>query len=420
EIEPFMRSRGYELARQIGQMAGTQVVIYDMKGQEIGNSSPGLSSTDVQDTLSYALQNKTSYQISRQSIYYLSPIIISEEQVGIVQFYYSLEKEYEFYNTIKGLFISVGSVIFIFSFILGYIYFGRMTNVILGLKLAVENVKLGKYKEVPELHRRDELGDLRQGIYYMSNQIEQSMEAMTMEQQKLTLAVEKLRTLEHQQRQFIGNVTHEFKTPLTVIKAYVDLMEMYPKDENLVNDAKVNISKETGRLYDMVDKTLQLAALEKYEFELEKQVILVDELLNEICSRMDGKVQKQGLYLYVDTKPVSVYADRESLFQVFINLIDNAIKYNNPKGKIYVKNYIQNDMVCIEIQDTGIGIPKESRELVFEPFYTVDKTRSRQFGGTGLGLALVRQLLEKQQGSISIVDTKEAGTTFIIKLPLYR
>jgi signal transduction histidine kinase len=108
------------------------------------------------------------------------------------------------------------------------------------------------------------------------------------------------------------------------------------------------------------------------------------------------------------------------LFQVFINLIDNAIKYNNPKGKIYVKNYIQNDMVCIEIQDTGIGIPKESRELIFEPFYTVDKTRSRQFGGTGLGLALVRQLLEKQQGSISIVDTKEAGTTFIIKLPLYR
>lgn len=420
EIEPYMKSSGYELGRQIGQMTGTQVVIYDMKGQEIGNSSPGLSNVDVKDALPYALQNKTTYQISGQSLYYLSPIIISSEQVGIVQFYYSLEEESKFYNTIKGLFISVGSIIFILSFILGYMYFGRITNIIVGLKLAVENVKLGKYKEIPELQRKDELGDLRQGIYYMSSQIEQSMEAMTEEQQKLTLAVEKLKALEQQQRQFIGNVTHEFKTPLTVIKAYVDLMEMYPDDEKLVRDAKENIGKETGRLYDMVDKTLQLAVLEKYEFELEMQVIAVDELLNEICSRMEGKVQKQGLHLYVDTKPAFVYADRESLFQVFINLIDNAIKYNNPKGKIYVKSYMKDDLVCIEIQDTGIGIPEDSRELVFEPFYTVDKTRSRQFGGTGLGLALVKQLVEKQRGSIAIADTIEPGTTFIIKLPLYK
>lgn len=420
KIEPFMKSKGYELARQIGQITGTQVVIYDMKAQEIGNSSPGLSSMDVQDVLPYALQNKTTYQISGESLYYLSPIIISNEQVGIVQFYYSLEEESQFYNTIKGLFISVGSIIFLLSFILGYIYFGRITNVILDLKLAVENVKLSKYKEIPELHRRDELGDLRQGIYYMSSQIEQSMEAMTKEQQKLTLAVEKLKVLEKQQRQFIGNVTHEFKTPLTVIKAYIDLMEMYPDDEKLICDAKENISKETGRLYDMVDKTLQLATLEKYEFELDMQAISLDELLNEICSRMEGKIQKQGLRLYVDTKPVAVYADRESLFQIFINLIDNAIKYNNPKGKIFVKSYIKEDMANIEIQDTGIGIPEDSKELVFEPFYTVDKTRSRKFGGTGLGLALVKQLVEKQQGSIAIIDAIEPGTTFIIKLPLYK
>jgi two-component system, OmpR family, phosphate regulon sensor histidine kinase PhoR len=420
EIEPFMKSRGYDLARQIGQMTGTQVVIYDLKGQEIGNSSPGLNSIDVQDIMPYALQNKTTYQITGESLYYLSPIVISSEQVGIVRFYYSLEEEHAFYNTIKGLFISVGSIIFLFSFILGYMYFRRITDVIHGLMLSVENVKQGKYKEIPELHRRDELGDLRQGIYYMSSQIEQSMESMRSEQQKLTLAVEKLKALEQQQRQFIGNVTHEFKTPLTVIKAYIDLMEMYPDDEKLVFDAKENIGKETKRLYEMVDKTLQLAALEKYEFELDMQVISIDELLKEICGRMEGKIQKQGLHLYMDTKPVLVYADRESLFQIFINLIDNAIKYNNPQGKIYVKSYIKDNEANIEIKDTGIGIPKESKDLIFEPFYTVDKTRSRQFGGTGLGLALVKQLVEKQQGSIAIIDSLDLGTTFLIKLPLHK
>jgi signal transduction histidine kinase len=321
-------------------MTGTHVVIYDLSGIEIGNSSPGLQSADVKEALQYALQNKTTYQISGQSIHYLAAITISNNQAGVVQFYYSLEEDYEFYNTIKNLFISVGSIIFLISFILGFMYFDRMTKIIQSLKLAVENVKQGKYKEIPELRQRDELGDLRQGIYYMSTQIEQSMEAMNLEQQKLTLAVEKLKALEQQQRQFIGNVTHEFKTPLTVIKAYIDLLEMYPEDEKLVQDAKENIGKETARLYDMVEKTLQLATLEKYEFELDMQSLHLDELLIEICSRMEGKIQKQGLQLYKDIKAVKVYGDRESLFQIFINLIDNAIKYNNPKGKICIRRFL--------------------------------------------------------------------------------
>lgn len=417
-VDSFMKNRGYELARQISQMTGTHVVIYDLSGAEIGNSSPGLQSVDVKEALQYALQNKTTYQISGQSIYYLASITISNNQTGVIQFYYSLEEDYEFYNTIKGLFIRIGSIIFLISFILGYMYFGRMTKVIQSLKLAVENVKQGKYKEIPQIRQRDELGDLRQGIYYMSSQIEQSMEAMNLEQQKLTLAVEKLKALEQQQRQFIGNVTHEFKTPLTVIKAYIDLMEMYPEDEKLVLDAKENIGKETARLYDMVEKTLQLATLEKYEFELDMQTLQLDELLMEICSRMEGKIQKQGLQLYKDIKAVKVYGDRESLFQIFVNLIDNAIKYNNPKGKIHIRSYIKDDEANIEIEDTGIGIPMELKNKVFEPFYTVDKNRSRQSGGTGLGLALVKQLVEKQKGSISIVDKAEQGTTFLIKFPL--
>ena len=329
-------------------------------------------------------------------------------------------EDHQFYNTIKNLFVSIGSITFLISFILVYLYFGRMTNVIRSLKLSVDNVKQGNYREIPEVRQKDELGALRQGIYFMGSQIEENIKGMKEEQQKLTLAVEKLRAMEQQQRLFIGNVTHEFKTPLTVIKAYIDLMEMYPEDQKLVQDAKENISKETQRLHDMVDKTLQLAALEKYEFELDMQNLQLDELLLEICSRMEGKIQKQGLQLYKDLNPVAVYGDTESLFQIFVNLIDNAIKYNNPKGKIYVKSYVRDYEVNIEIQDTGIGIPMELKDKVFEPFYTVDKNRSRQSGGTGLGLALVKQLVEKQKGTISIVDIEEPGTKFLIKFPLQR
>jgi signal transduction histidine kinase len=106
------------------------------------------------------------------------------------------------------------------------------------------------------------------------------------------------------------------------------------------------------------------------------------------------------------------------MFQIFVNLVDNAIKYNNPKGKIVIKSFMKDNDANIEIQDTGIGIPMELKDMIFEPFYTVDKNRSRQSGGTGLGLALVKQMVEKQHGSISIIDRKEQGTSFLIKFPL--
>jgi len=415
--ETFFVHRAYELARQIGQMTGTHVMLYDLEGKEIGNSSPGLSGMEAEDIMPYALSGKISYQISQEDLYYLSPVIISNQQVGVIQLYYSLEEERHFYNTIRNLFFSIGSVIFFINFILGSLYFGRITNIIHSLKVAVDQIKQGDYHSVPQISRRDELGDLCQGIYYMSNQIEANIEDMKEEQHKLTLAVEKLRALEQQQRQFIGSVTHEFKTPLTVIKAYIDLLEMYPEDQKLVQDAKENIGKETQRLYEMVEKTLQLSALEKYEFELAMENIYADELLNEICSRMGGKIQKQGLQLIKEIERVRVYGDRESLFQVFINLIDNSIKYNRPNGKIIVRSYSKDDIAHIEIEDTGIGIPQDSLDKVFEPFYTVDKNRSRQSGGTGLGLALVKQLIEKQKGTISILRSSEAGTAFLIKLP---
>lgn len=419
-MELFLKGMGFDLARQIGQLTGTHVVLYDMQGKEVGNSAPGLKGTDISDTMQYALKGRISYQISGQVLYFLAPLTASNEQVGVIQLYYSLEEDKQFYNTIKNLLISFGSIIFFISFILGSLYFGRLTNIIFSLKVAVDHIKLGSFHAIPEIRRKDELGDLRQGIYFMSTQIEENIRGMKEEQQKLTLAVEKLKALEQQQKQFIGNVTHEFKTPLTVIKAYIDLMEMYPEDQVLVKDAKESIGKETQRLYEMVEKTLQLSALEKYEFELDMQSISIEELLNEICSRMEGKIQRQGLLLIKEINPVKVYGDRESLFQVFVNLIDNAIKYNRPKGKVLVKSYCEGDMAYIEIQDTGIGIPADSLDKVFEPFYTVDKNRSRQSGGTGLGLALVKQLIEKQKGTISIAESSEAGTTFLIQLPLMK
>jgi signal transduction histidine kinase len=394
-------------------------VLYNLKGEEVGNSFPQEEVTDIKDTLAYSLQGNTAYQVMGESLDYLAPVYVSNVQVAVVQLNYSLKENNIFYNNILKLLIVIGGTTFLISFIIGYSYFNRMTTDILKLKDVVELIKSGIYGEVTTLKRKDELNQLSQGISFMSSKIQENIKTMEDEQEKLRLAVEKLRSLEKSQKHFISNFSHEFKTPLTVIKAYIDLMEMYGDDPELIEDAKIKISTETQRLYEMVEKTLNLAAIDKYDFEALNEKIEIKELIEHICSRLEGKIKKFNLHLNSNLKEAAIWADRENMSQIFINLLDNAIKYNKPNGEIYITSYIKTNRIYIEIMNTGMSIPKEARDKVFEPFYRVDKERSRETGGAGLGLALVKKLVEKQNGDISLLDNKEEGTTFQIMFPIF-
>lgn len=427
EISPqdYLRRKGNDLARELQAILGTQVAFYDNDGVLIGSSWDTGKREDIRDTLGFALEGKAAYQISGGSIQYFEPVFISgSESLGVVQIYYTLRKDIYFYNTVRNLFIGAGTLIFILSFIAGYLYFNRFTNLILRLKKITEDIKDGKFGGFKAFKRKDELGDLSQGIFFMSNRIEENIESLKEEQEKLRLAVNKLKVVGEQQKQFIGNVTHEFKTPITTIKTYIDLMEMYPDDMELMEKYKVNVGKEIQRLYDMVEKTLYLASLEKYEFGFEAQRIEVSEFLKDLCLRMSGKIQKYGLEMITDFRESYINADREALTHIIVNILDNAIKYNTANGKIFAKNYILKDSVNIEIADTGIGIPEHLRVKVFEPFYTVDRSRSRERGGAGLGLSLVKQLVQKQRGTIEIYENtyngEKIGTIVLISLPLYK
>src|SRR5690606_40341922 len=125
--------------------------------------------------------------------------------------------------------------------------------------------------ETPVMKRNDEIGELGAGIAAMSERLKLTMQDKDKEREKLALAVQKLSELDQQQKEFIGNVTHEFKTPLTSIKAFIDLLDMYPDDEELQMTARSHIASETQRLYEMVEKVLQLSAMQKYDFEYNKE-----------------------------------------------------------------------------------------------------------------------------------------------------
>jgi len=415
----FFKRYGFEIARQIGIISSLHVTIYNMSGTIVGDSLP-LETTinkDIEDTLQFGLKGKTVYQEANETLNYFAPIYNTNNQIGVVQFDYSLIKNNEFYDEIIKLFIKIGLIIIVLSFIIGYFFFNSLVNNILKLRKVTEEIKSGQYPNRSILNRNDELGYLSQAIYFMSNEIQRNIKGIQQEKDNLQLAVDKLKILEQQQKHFIGSITHEFKTPLTVIRAYIDLLEMYADDPKLIEEAKENIGKESHRLYEMVEKILKLAELERYDFELNKESIDVKELLEDYCQRMKGKITKFGLSIKTNFLPANIYIDKESFTLIFMNLLDNAIKYNKTNGTIIVSNEMINNRVFISIRDTGIGIPTTVMDKIFEPFYTVNKDRSRLSGGSGLGLALTKDLIEKQNGTITVESNEGVGSNFIISFP---
>ncbi|MEK4054820.1 HAMP domain-containing sensor histidine kinase [Paenibacillus sp. FSL F4-0087] len=423
EQEVFLQQNGRRLAQELASSTGLPIALYDMKGQQVGSSIMSEESADITATLNYALQNKIAYHEQGDTLLYIAPLDGPDGQMGAVRMQYPVQSYHEFYARILQLFMWAGIAVVGLSFILGYLFYNRFAVAITRLKRSADSIREGHYITESPVRRKDELGELGQGIYYMSTSIQQNIEAMHAEQQKLQLAIEKLQALEQQQKQYIGNISHEFKTPLTSIKAYVELLDMYKDDPQLLNDATSNIGKETERLYEMVEKVLHLSALEKYDFENQAEDVEVRALLEDACGRMRGKAEKFALNMELVLLPAVIRSDRESLMHIFINLLDNAIKYNVPGGVIRVSNELrmQERQAVICIFNSGTPIPDEAREKIFEPFYTVNKDRARKTGGTGLGLSLVKQFVEKQGGTISLLpgDPKHGeGTTFQLIFPL--
>lgn len=418
DFKEFYDGNAEDIALDLERILDLYIEFYDIKGNHIGGSQTYLQDEKKLKIMADALDNKIVYEKNGDRLVYLAPVYDFEKQIGVLKFEHYIEKERLFYEDIKKLFWQVGIASILITYLLGLLYFSKVVNNILSLKKSVKEIEKGNYESVIVVDEKDEFGDLSSGIYFMSSKIKENIYQINGEKEKLQLALEKLQKLEKQQKEFIGNITHEFKTPLTVVKAQIDLITLYKDDEDMVDKSKEIAEKELKRLDSMVENTLYLARLEKYDFELKKEKIDTRKLLIDICYRMCGKASKFGIEIIQNIESAYIFMDYESFMQIFINLIDNAIKYNVNDGKIFIRSYIKNHKNYIEIEDTGIGILHEHRMKIFEPFYTVDKNRSRKFSGTGLGLPLVKKIVERQNGTIRLLDS-EKRTCFEVVFPLY-
>lgn len=229
--------------------------------------------------------------------------------------------------------------------------------------------------------------------------------------------VTQIRKLEHMRSEFVSNVSHEFKTPLTSIRGFVDTLKNGAiHDEKFALKFLDIIDIETERLYNLIQDILLLSEIENNnDYNVKEND--VKEIVGDVITLLNSKVKKNVELRYEpDTyiRPYICNADR--MKQLMINLVDNAIKYTE-NGNITVKCYSDGNFLYLSVQDTGKGIEKESLERIFERFYRVDKSRSSKTGGTGLGLSIVKHIVEMYNGDIEVESEVFVGTKFLVKLP---
>jgi two-component system phosphate regulon sensor histidine kinase PhoR len=240
-----------------------------------------------------------------------------------------------------------------------------------------------------------------------------------------------LRRLERLRQEFVANVSHELKTPLSVIKVCTEtLIDGAADDSEHRGRFLDRISEQADRLHALILDLLSLARIESGAEVFEFKAVSLAPLVSACLERHQGRAQarKQVLQAANGESPpagspnglpsdLAVWADEEAVSQILDNLIDNALKYTPENGRISVRWRPEDGQVCLEVEDTGIGIPEHDLPRIFERFYRVDKARSREMGGTGLGLSIVKHLVQAMHGSVRASSRVGQGTTFHITLP---
>jgi two-component system phosphate regulon sensor histidine kinase PhoR len=234
--------------------------------------------------------------------------------------------------------------------------------------------------------------------------------------------ISQLEHLEQVRQEFLANVSHELRTPLAAITAYVETLLDGGLDdtENCLRFLHT-IERNAERMRDLVNDIAELSAIEAGNVRLAPEAVPLRLLVNEVFSHLAPRAAKFQVTLTNEVnEELRVFADRRRLEQIFINLIDNALKFNRPGGSVTVSDVLseRGNHHLIRVRDTGVGIPAEALPRVFERFYRVDKARSRAAGGTGLGLAIVKHLALAHGGEASVTSAFGEGSEFTIKLPV--
>ena len=264
----------------------------------------------------------------------------------------------------------------------------------------------GDFSRQVTVNTKDEVSLLANSLNTLSTRLEEKLA--------------QLERLDQTRREFVSNVSHEIKTPLSIMQAFTEaLQDGLATNENERKMYLNNISEEIHRLRRLVNDILDFKRMEEGFEDFDRDHVDLKLIVSSVKNKFNALLEETGVNLLVrvDSKIPLVFCNRDRIEQVFINLIDNAIRHTPAGGSILITIANKADRVVIEISDTGTGIPEEDLPMIWERFYKADKSRTRVQSGTGLGLAIVKRIIEIHKGCINVQSKPGKGTTFTIVLP---
>ncbi|MCR5430248.1 MAG: HAMP domain-containing histidine kinase [Eubacterium sp.] len=220
--------------------------------------------------------------------------------------------------------------------------------------------------------------------------------------------------------EFVSNVSHELKTPITSMKVLADsLVGVEGTPEEMYQEFLVDISNEIERESQIINDLLELVNTENVETEISISQVNINDVVESVLKTIKPIAEEKNIeVVYESFRPIIADVDELKFARVVTNLVENAIKYNQIDGTVTVNLNADHQYFFLRVQDTGIGIPEEDQDRVFERFFRVDKARARETGGSGLGLAITKEIVKKHHGSIGVHSKEDEGTTLTVRIPL--
>lgn len=322
-------------------------------------------------------------------------ILVGYAYIGHYASTYYMENDVEFFNAINRIIIIIG-VISISSIIIISIIISRsIAKPISKVSKMTKYIGEGNYKN--KLNYKSnimEIDDLINSINKLSNELNDQ---------------------ENLRKQLTGDIAHELRTPLTSIKGHLDAIIVgiwEPTNERLNS-----INEEVKRITNLVDELRKLAKFDSGKDNLNKEIVNLKNYIKSIAYNYEGKALEKNIVIKYQLENIEALIDKEKFAQVIINILSNAIKYNNGNNAIYIKVFKRNNSINISIKDSGIGIPKSEYKNIFERFYRLDKSRGANEKGAGVGLTIAKSIVNAHGGEIEVYSEINKGSEFIISLP---
>lgn len=326
--------------------------------------------------------------------------------LGIIVFLLGIFQSYSSHMNVNWGNVAIGSVIFT---VIGYIL----------IRLAVEGFIYNKVKIIYKNIHDLKVGNKTDELVRSTNIDSVTKDVSEWAEQRQT-EIEDLRARETFRREFIGNISHELKTPIFNIQGYLlTLLDGALDDPEINRKYLKRANKSVDRMINIIEDLETITNLEANRVHLNLTNFDLVSLVKDSFELLEDYATKNGILLKLGKdydKPIKVNADRQKMEQVLMNLLVNAIKYSKDDGKVEVKFFDMHNNILVEVADDGLGIPQSDIPRIFERFYRVDKSRSRDAGGTGLGLSIVKHIMEAHKQTINVRSSENDGSTFSFTL----